>query len=360
MRQSTIIGNFRRNVATIGIIALGFLLITAVTFPAQAEIQNFEGVEELILEDFIATVSITTDQTDNISVSIDNGTDGKEPVLIQESGNSVRIYSKEKPDQRTFWRNMDWQRHGKNAFKVFLEDYPVVQITVPEGTDISIDGVAAHLTAGNLNSNMTISSTVYVEGAIGNLSSADIRITGSGDLIFASVAEGLTARIAGSGSLSFNDVQSADLGIAGSGDIEIKEIADSLTANIRGSGDIVTGDIRGVSSFQIAGSGDIKTGRIAGGTDVSIRGSGDIDIGELNGPSEVAITGNGDVDIRKGKAEDLRVRISGSGDFKFNGLATNPDVSISGSGDVFISEYEGNVRTSGSGDITIGDIRIDD
>ncbi|MCI5046227.1 MAG: DUF2807 domain-containing protein [Aquisalinus sp.] len=359
MPKSTITRNPIHQAVLYGILAGGLFLLAATLYPAQAETENYDA-DELVLEDFIATVSIITGQADRISVSIDNGTAGKEPVLIEERGDAVRLYSDEKPDQRTFWRNMNWKRHGKDAFKVFLEDYPVVQITVPEGTNISIDGVAAHLTAGNLNSDMNIGSTIYVEGAVGNLTSADIRITGGGDLQFASIAKGLKAQIAGSGNLSFNDVQSAELSIAGSGDIDIQEIAGDLTASIRGSGDIVTGDINGASEFRIAGSGDIKAGRAMGGTDISIRGSGDIDISEVNGPSEVGITGNGDVDIRKGRAEDLRVRISGSGDFKFNGLATNPDVSISGNGDVFIREYEGSVRTSGSGDITIGDIRIDD
>ncbi|WP_306250887.1 GIN domain-containing protein [Parvularcula sp. IMCC14364] len=338
---------------------LTLLLVSAIS-PAASATETFTGSDRIVLEDFIATVSIMTGDGADISVTIDNGSADKEPVQAEQNGNAVRLYSNEKPDQRTFWRKMDWQRHGKDAFKVFLEDYPVIQITVPEGTDLSLAGAAVHLTVGNINGDVQIGNTLYVQGTVGNVKAADIRITGGGDLIFASVAEDLEARIAGSGSLAFNNVQSADLSIAGSGDIDVKKIAGNFRADIRGSGDIITGDIEGESIFQIAGSGDIEAGNVNGGADISIRGSGDIVINELNGPSEIGITGNGDVDIRRGRAEDLRVRISGSGDFKFNGLATNPDVSISGSGDVFIREYEGSVRTSGSGDIIIGDIRIDD
>ncbi len=327
---------------------------------AEAETSEFPGTNTLVLRDFIATVSVVTDDVKDISVTIDNGDAGKEPVLVRQTGNSVEVYSVDEPDQRAFWKQMNWHRHGEDTFKVFLEDRPIVQITVPQGTSVELDGLASHLSVGNTDGAFDVTSTLYVEGNIGNVSSAKVRITDAGELNFASVAGALDATIAGSGTLSFNKVKTAEIGIAGSGDIQINSIDGPLSADIRGSGDIDVGDVVGKTDLRIAGSGDIEVGKIRGGADISIRGSGDIIVNEINGPSSVAITGNGDVEIKNGKAENLKVRITGSGDFDFNGLATNPDIRLSGNGDVFIKDYEGSLSTKGSsGDITIGDVQID-
>lgn len=327
---------------------------------ADTETATFADVDTIELRDFIATVVIVADDVDETSISIDNGDAGKEPVRVRKTGDSIEVYSDEEPDQKAFWKKMNWHRHGDDTFKVFLEDHPVVEITMPRGTRVEIDGLASHLTVGNTDGDFTVASTLYVEGTVGNVRAADIRITGAGELDFASVSESLEAKIAGSGALSFNMVQSADIGIAGSGDIDITEVAGPLSADIRGSGDITVGKIAGQSEFRIAGSGDIEAGKISNGADISIRGSGDVVVSEINGPSAVSITGNGDVEIKNGRAEDFKVKITGSGDLEFNGIATNPDIRLSGSGDVFIKDYEGNLTMKGnSGDITIGDVRID-
>lgn len=329
---------------------------------AQAEVKtsDFTGFDELRLEDFIGTVSVTIGDGEGMSVTIDDRNGGKEPVLVEKSGATVRVFSRDEPDHKEIWRQLNWQRDGSKAFRNFLTDYPVIQITLPAGTDLVADDLAAFVTIGNLDSDLTIASTIYMEGTIGNLANVDVNISGAGDLILANVTGEMNSNIAGSGSLKFDTVGSADIAIAGSGDISVRRVGGPAEVDIRGSGDVFLGEVGESADLDIAGSGDIEAGNVNGGLTIKIRGSGDISVGTINGPTEVDIVGNGDVSIKDGDAADMRVNISGSGDLDFGGIASNPSVSIRGSGDVYIRDYTGKVSTNGSGDITIGNIVIDD
>ncbi|GGD08666.1 GIN domain-containing protein [Aquisalinus flavus] len=329
---------------------------------AQAEVKtsDFSGFDRVMLEGFIGTVSVTIGDGDAMSVTIDDRNGGKEPVLVEKNGATVRVYSRDEPDHKDIWRQLNWQRDGSKAFRNFLTDYPVIQITLPAGTDLVADDLAAFVTIGNLDSDLTIESTIYMEGTIGNLANVDINISGAGDLMLANVTGGMNSNIAGSGSLKFDTVGSAAIAIAGSGDVSVRRVSGPAEVDIRGSGDVFLGEIGASADLDIAGSGDIEAGDVSGGLTVKIRGSGDISVGSINGPTEVDIVGNGDVSIKDGDAADMRVNISGSGDLDFGGIASNPSVSIRGSGDVYIRDYTGKVSTNGSGDITIGNIVIDD
>ena len=335
----------------------GFVALAVVPF-GMAQAQDFSG-DAIELRDFIATTQVIVGDSDEISVAITPGAADKEPVLARLEGDTVVLYSEKEPDKKNFWRNMNWERHGEDAFKVFLRDYPTIQVTVPQGTDVTIDGIASHLTIDSIMGDFVSEETIYVEGTVGSMDSADVHITGSGELAFASIANDLKARISGSGDLSFDTAASAELLISGSGDIDINEIADDTSAKIRGSGDIDVKSITGGATLDISGSGDIKTGKVGKGVAATIKGSGDIEVAELNGPSSASITGNGDIKFRRGRAEDLEVRITGSGDFEFGGLATNPSVRVGGSGDVTIDDYEGSVNVRGGGDVRIGDLTFE-
>jgi hypothetical protein len=320
--------------------------------------QTFSKNSSLELTDYIGTTDVIVADVDQISVTITPGDGDKEPVLAEVKNGVVTIYSEKKPDRKNFWRRMNWERHGDEAFQVFLKDYPSIQVTVPEGTDITVDGIASYLTVGSTNADFVSEKTIYVEGSVGDVERADVHITGAGELTFGKVTNDLEAKISGSGDLSFNSAATADLSISGSGDINVNEVLGDTSAAIRGSGDIEVTSILGSADLSISGSGDISTGKVGKGADASIRGSGDIQVAEVNGPSSVTISGNGDVDFKGGRAEDLTVKITGSGDFDFNGVAVNPNVRIGGSGDVNIDAYEGKVSVKG-GDVTIGDLTFE-
>lgn len=340
--------------------AIAAISLAAAACPALAaawDSQSFDTPSKVAFHDFIANVDIVVAETDQVTISISN--EGKEPVLIRQNGDTLELYSRNKPDSRKFWKQINWSRDGDKAFDRFMADYPDILVTVPAGMAIEMDNLAAKLTAGDLNAPLDIKSTIYMTGTIGDLSEADIRITGGGNLLIGDVEGDLKSSISGAGDLEFASAGNTKLNIRGSGDMVIGTVRGNSDTSIHGSGNVELGDVAGGISLDIAGSGDVSMGRVTGETEVSIRGSGDVEMDEFDGPLDISIMGNGDIEIGAGRAEALSVSINGSGDFDFQGLAVNPSVAIRGSGDVFIKDYEGDVKTSGDGDIRIGNITID-
>ena len=234
-----------------------------------------------------------------ISVQISGRPDELQAITVGSNGSTVRIES-----------NRHHRRIDGDA-----QDFAHFKIVVPRGADLTIDGVVGEAEIGDVGGRLKLNAGA-LDGRIGNVSTADLQLSGSGDLGLGDVASKLDLNISGSGSLDAGNVDSADIEIAGSGDVSLKDIRHGLSAKIAGSGDI------GVAS--------------------------------VNGPVTAEIAGSGDISISRGRADPLKVSIVGSGDFDFGGEAVNPDVSIYGSGGVRIGSYSGRLQSHGTGDLEIG------
>lgn len=333
----------------------------ALVLAAQAAAQRIEysGVDAIVVKDFIGTVIIDVAERGDVSLAVTKGADGAYPVAVDDAGAVLTVQSDEDPDMTRWWDDVDWRRHHEKAFEIFLEDYPTLAFTVPKGTNVSFDSAVVRLDAGDAGGAFAVSGG-HVDGAIGDVATADIKINGSGDLMVGDVADALDIAIHGSGDLRTGSAGRLDANIHGSGDIVIGAVRGDAEARIHGSGDITIAEVGGGLTVATHGSGDVKTDAVGAGAQVQIHGSGDLAIMDIAGPTQVSINGSGDVRIGGGRSENLRVRVHGSGDFAHLGLATNPDVSANGSGDILIRRHEGSVRARGHGDITISGVRYDD
>lgn len=319
---------------------------------------RYGDVETLIVSDFIGTVKIKTGGG-AVTVRKTDGADASYPFFVENENGRLTLRSDEDPDE-TRWRdNVDWRRFEANAFDKFLEAYPVLEITAPSGTALLFDSAVIRLAADDTRGALEVRRG-HVDGAVGNISSGEIEIHGSGDLTLGDVSGALDVDIHGSGDLEAGDVGTLVASIHGSGDIHAGDVADEAEARIHGSGDIELGDIGGKITISVHGSGDVKTAHVNEGAKLSTMGSGDLHLASVGGETDVKIQGNGDIDIDGGRAENLTVRIHGSGDFSFLGRATNPDVSVHGSGSVRIKDHDGLVRTRGRGDIRISGVNYND
>lgn len=316
-----------------------------------ASAEDYNGVNMIAIDDFIGTVEIKVGRGDRVSLNKTDGADADYPVIIDTDDGVLSIRSHEDPSDMDWWREVSWKKYKENAFTKFLEDYPTIRLTVPEGTDLQFVDTVMMLTAGDVNGHFD--SGGHIEGAAGNLKSADVKIHGSADLVIGNVKEDLDISIHGSGDFRAGTAARLDAAIHGSGDIVTGKIAGPASARIHGSGDIEMGDVAGAGEFEIHGSGDIDAGALDGGADISIMGSGDISVASVNGETEVSIHGSGDSEIGSGRAENLHVRIHGSGEFEFRGTATNPDVVATSSGGIYVAKAEGDIRARGDGDIRI-------
>ncbi len=332
---------------------LSSVALAALTASAFAdETGDFGNIDGLVIEDFIGTVEIKTSRSKNVRAVITDGKNASYPVHMNASAGILTIKSDEDPDDTRWWDDVNWRRNDERAFEIYLQDFPKLVISVPQGTDVSLDSAVTLLSAGDIGGNVLVDEG-HVEGEIGNMKAADINIHGSADLKLGNVAEKLNIGIHGSGDVITGSADILAIAIHGSGDVRTGDIAGSANVRISGSGDVTLGHVGGPGSFEIHGSGDIRSGDVKSGADISTHGSGDVSLASVAGKTTVSIHGSGDSVINGGRSDDLKVRVRGSGDFKHMGLATNPDVSVQGSGDVYISKYEGSIRTSGDGDITI-------
>ena len=243
--------------------------------------------------------------------------------------------------------------YGEDAVAKYLKSFPVLKISVPAGVDFEFDDVITIAVGGDTMGNLEIDKG-YVEAIFGDVKSAEIGISSSGDVSLGNVKEHLKVGIGGSGDFDAVSARSVKLAIGGSGDIQVGEVKEDAVLTIGGSGDITTGNVGGSFDATVSGSGKIIADKVASGADLSVAGSGDIILASVNGPTSASIAGNGDIEIKGGVAKDLDVDIAGNGDFNLKGKSTNLDVSIVGSGSVDVQENSGTLRTSNKH----GDIRV--
>lgn len=272
--------------------------------------QRFSG-DGLIIDDYLGRIAIEIVRGGEISVTLEGDAEDLTLVEIAMDGSALRIDGEalqDKYDDR-WWRRRNWGRDD------LWDEFPLLTVRLPRGAALEfIDSRGEAAVRGDLDGPLRYDSH-GLDLEIGNVSTADIAVSGSGDVVLGDVAEELYVRVAGSGDVQTGRARSAEVSVAGSGDVEI--------------------------------------GDIAAGLEAAVAGSGDIEAGDVSGPVEARISGSGGIRLRDGRAEGLTVRISGSGGFAFDGVAVDPDIRVSGSGDVRLGGYEGNLQMRGDGDIRI-------
>lgn len=113
--------------------------------------------------------------------------------------------------------------------------------------------------------------------------------------------------------------------------------------------------VRDLREVSVSGSGSIvgeNTFTDLSDVDIGVSGSGDIQLDLEGRELDVSVSGSGDITLG-GKADRVSVGVSGSGDIRCDELvAATGNVRISGSGDVTIHATEElQIRISGSGDV---------
>ncbi|MFO1186860.1 MAG: DUF2807 domain-containing protein [Alphaproteobacteria bacterium] len=258
---------------------------------------SYKGTE-LRLENIGGRVEIEVGGP-NITVAITGKPEEISLIEVGSSGSTVSIESS--------------RRHKRVSGDP--EDAAKIEISVPRGTNIVIDGLTGEAAIGDINGNFKLAAYA-LDAEIGDMRASSLEVAGSGDITLGNTAGALKIEIAGSGSVEAKNADAAEVSIAGSGDVAV-------------------GDVRHGLETEIAGSGDIR-------------------VVSVNGPVTAELAGSGDVTIERGRANPLRVEIVGSGDFEFGGEAVDPEISVMGSGSVSIGSYTGKLKSSGNSNISIG------
>lgn len=148
-----------------------------------------------------------------------------------------------------------------------------------------------------------------------------IRLTGHDDVTFHVTMPQVTQiTLAGSGDVTVDRVQGASFAalVEGSGQIEINDAAvGQADLRVTGSGDLVVSGTASETRITVEGSGEVDADGLSTTTGtITITGSGEAAL-DVSDQAEVVITGSGDVDIT-GAAQCL-VTTQGSGDVRCEG-----------------------------------------
>ncbi|MFV3074236.1 GIN domain-containing protein [Niveispirillum fermenti] len=246
--------------------ALSLAALPALAFGPQA----FNAGEVTVKDVFGRLEVVVDNKASQVTASVTGPSRWTDRVQVRLEGNDLVIHQKDAPRQRRLRDTDEWID---------------VRVTVPAGTKLEIDGFTGEGRVGDLRGPLSV--------------------------------DGLTA-----GRLTIGHVSTAEISVAG-------------------SGDVVVGDIDRDVALEINGSGSIRTGRTAGTADMEINGSGEIDLARADGPVKAEVNGSGDINIRAGVADPLVVDIRGSGSVLLDGIARHQDIDQSGSGKVRVTGRAG-------------------
>lgn len=249
------------------------------TQPEAGPVSNVDQVfraKSIRLDNLVAEVDLVVAPAEAVRVTAKGEPDALKRLQIRLVGDELQVVQTRAKGQE--WQVLGWTVFGIQTNEEEVSDLKLT-ITAPAGTPYEIDDMVGKINAGDLDAPVSIGTT-SASGKIGRVKSADIQISGSGDLELAAVADGLKLAIAGAGSLKAAEVNGAvEVAISGSGSVEVAAgTASSFNVDIAGSGDVAFQGHVVNPSVSIAGSGEVVLNTYSGGLEQSIMGSGNVRI----------------------------------------------------------------------------------
>lgn len=319
-------------------------------------------------QDFVGTIEIIVESREGIEVSASGEDEHMDHLLVRMQGDAVEVtYDNPRAIRRA------WSDHNRNGWGFWrdrgderLEEFPHVIVRLPAGTPVDIDGMSGRLDAGDLGGAFLLNGDGSLDADVGDVASANISSSGSGDIVLGEVGGALAILAQGSADVDVASAQTAAIRIHGSSDVDLGDIAGELSLESHGSGDLEAASVSGAIAISMRGSGDavIRSGQAptlamslrgsggaqfhgtAGDTSVDVSGSGNARISSVNGQVGIRVNGSGDVRIEDGEASTFTARSNGSGDIYFGGRAENAQITTNGSGSVTIEDYHGRYHRS--------------
>lgn len=320
---------------------------------------------ELVIEDFIGTIN-WTNKSGDVLISMSKN-ENKLDINKDAGGLIINggISDPDGDDCKSYYGSYDFSFFGKKkqssgnlgGYKN-LEDYPILDLTLPTNTTLVIRNAIVFTTGkpniaeadldlvhcgkinlGNVSGALLLESHGSTDVTLGNANLIDAEVRGSTD-VEANIIGDLKYKSRGSGDLDAQKVSNASLKISGSGDVEIEDVIGFAELVSSGSGDMDFGSVDGDLRYSGSGSGDLSVDEIGGAVDRNV---------------ELRSAGSGDISIGDGNIASLTINASGSSDVNIDATIRNADVKTSGSSDIYLGTVTGDMkqRTSGSSDIHI-------
>lgn len=255
---------------------LGGMVATRPEAGTGSSIDQVFRARRVRLDDLVAEVELVVAPGEAVRVLASGKPEAIKNLQIRQVGDELQVVQSRANGQQ--WQVLGWTVFGIQANEEEASDLKLT-ITAPAGTPYEIEDLVGKINAGDLDAPLSLGAT-SASGKIGRVKSADVEISGSGDLELAAVADGLKLAIAGAGSLKAAEVNGAvEVAIAGSGSVEVAAgTASSFNVDIAGTGNVAFKGHVINPSVSIAGSGEVVLNTYSGELEQSIMGNGNVRI----------------------------------------------------------------------------------
>lgn len=255
---------------------LGGMVATRPEARTGSSIDQVFRARRVRLDDLVAEVELVVAPGEAVRVLASGKPEAIKKLQIRQVGDELQVVQSRANGQQ--WQVLGWTVFGIQANEEEASDLKLT-ITAPAGTPYEIEDLVGKINAGDLDAPLSLGAT-SASGKIGRVKSADVEISGSGDLELAAVADGLKLAIAGAGSLKAAEVNGAvEVAIAGSGSVEVAAgTASSFNVDIAGTGNVAFKGHVINPSVSIAGSGEVVLNTYSGELEQSIMGNGNVRI----------------------------------------------------------------------------------
>lgn len=255
---------------------LGGMVATRPETGTGSSIDQVFRARRVRLDDLVAEVELVVAPGEAVRVLASGKPEAIKKLQIRQVGDELQVVQSRANGQQ--WQVLGWTVFGIQANEEEASDLKLT-ITAPAGTPYEIEDLVGKVNAGDLDAPLSLGAT-SASGKIGRVKSADVEISGSGDLEMAAVADGLKLAIAGAGSLKAAEVNGAvEVAIAGSGSVEVAAgTASSFNVDIAGTGNVAFKGHVVNPSVSIAGSGEVVLNTYSGELEQSIMGNGNVRI----------------------------------------------------------------------------------
>ena len=260
--------------------AIGFLpllltlpMFAGVTYAAEKEVGPFNQ-SRAVIKSFAGNLVVEIGEGSEISGLLEAPDDRIDDIEISESGGAVSITGPRLTGNRsttvvgnttvvvTGGGRAEVTIGGVDATVVSTDDEPVsLRLTVPAGTELTLDRFAGDATIGNTDAALTVqllSGTVEA----GKVTDAHLAINGSGGIRVRETAGALVMTVNGSGTVDVANGAVSDLSgrINGSGSLRFDGRAETAEVSINGAGTVEIAHVEAKPRTRLAGAGRISIG----------------------------------------------------------------------------------------------------
>lgn len=216
----------------------------------------------------------------SVTITVKEGADG---ITARAEGRDKDLLSRLRitGNGKSVVIDMDLPKWDERAMELDDDRAPKVELTVPAGTDLSID-----------------------------------------DMIGELKADGRLDKVL----ISLEAAASMELDTVG-----------TLTVDAHGALNLQAGSIENGLTLSVHGAANINVGSVTGKTAMSIHGMSNVDIDRQDGALAVSLNGVGRIDVEGGRSDRVEIDVNGMGSVSYQGEVAEQRVSKSGLGSVSIN-----------------------